>query len=173
LKKQSKEEVATKKPTVDKKQDAEKKSEKPGVKKVPEKPKAKKTAPILKQVDEIQSFEEIPVVKQDVTRKQATNTLSIKPGLMPKNSPIPNRKPKVRFSPEVNAEFMSTDMPSTAKQDVKAVHRRLAKRSTSPANNTTEEWQACQKTKSGSMVEEMRVSEHFSEEEDLETARSP
>jgi len=173
MKKQSKEEVATKKPTTDKKKDVEKKLEKADVKKVPEKPKAKKTAPILKQVDETQSFEEIPVVKQEVTRKQDTNAPSIKPGPMPKNSPIPSRKPKVRFSPEVNVEFISTDMPSTAKQDVKDIRRRLSSRSISPANNTTEEWQACQKAKSGSMVEEMRISEHFSEEEDLETARSP
>jgi len=68
--KQSKEE---KKPIVDKKQDLEKASDKPvaekaldkpvvekkaGVKKAPEKPTAKKIDPIIKQVDETQSFEE-------------------------------------------------------------------------------------------------------------------
>jgi len=112
------------------------------------KPKTKKSEPIVKQVDETQSVEEIPVVKQNVMPKQSTNTPIIKPGLMPKNSPIPDRKPKVRFSPEVNVEFISADMPRTAKQDVKAIHRRLANRSISPAKNTIEEWQARQKAKS-------------------------
>jgi di/tricarboxylate transporter len=37
-------------------------------------PKAKKIAPVVKQADETQSIEEIPIVEQNVTPKQATRT---------------------------------------------------------------------------------------------------
>jgi len=170
--KQSKEE---KKPIADKKQALEKALDKPVaekaldkpvvekkacVKKAPEKPKAKKIDPIVKQVDETQSFEDIPVIKPK------------SPPVVQFSKPIPGRKPSVSFSREIDVELTPEYIPRTAKQ---AVSQRVTRRSVSPAKNTIEEWQARRTAKSDPMIEEMRIEESFpgSEDDGLDTAFSP